>query len=324
MGNGVRRLFLCLALALVFLPFPAAAQSLRDQLRNLAEADHLGHSVQSIAIFGGTPGISAANYQADALRLQSYKLPVSHHFAPLQGGMLTGIAPYTELTLGHARVRQQADIATAGTVEQLKLKYRSWSALAAAGGDIPLDAAGKTVLRPMLLAGYSRVNSDAAIGGPLAPILEAEGRGIINDAHLATTVAGAALALAHEQHWQDDIRLSAHLRFNQLVTISQDASDRALHADGGFGVATGGAELNGPLPFTLGTYPTRWITFTSATWLTGARNDMLGFNSFIELGGGLELVTNSLGGRVEGISFRLSGLIGEGVRGGSMGVSLEF
>lgn len=284
----------------------------------------MGHAVQSIAIFGGTPGISAANYQADALRLQSYKLPVSQHFSPLHGGMLNGITPYAELTLGRARARQQADIVTPGMVEQFKLKYRSWSALAGAGGDMAIGGSGETVLRPMVLAGYSRVNSDAAISGPLAPILQIEGRGIIIDAHLDTMVAGAALALAHEQHWQNDVRLSAHLRFNQLITISQDSSDRALHADGGFSVATGGAELNGPLSLALGGYSTRWITFASATWLTGARNDMLGFNSFMELGGGLELVTNSLGGRVEGISFRLSGLIGEGVRGGSMGVSLEF
>ena len=67
----------------------------------------------------------------------------------------------------------------------------------------------------------------------------------------------------------------------------------------------------------------RWLAFASGTYIPAAK-DAVGFSSFAELGGGIELVERGLVAGVDGLSLRVSAILGDDVHGWSAGLALEF
>jgi len=315
------------ALLLGLAPGLAAAQSLRQDLRDVARAGAIGGALHGFSVFGGVPGISAATYDSEGVHLDSSKVPISNTFAAFDSGWLAGTAPYLEFTAGylHARVNGVVAEPDLGATDA-RLTSDAFTGLAGVGLDIPVLAAlgGRTVLRPILLAGYARIDSNTRFSGPNATSLAQRTQGLITDASLDSLLLGGAIALVHDRALGGGIDLQVGLRFNQLADIGLQATDPALNTTNGFSVTTAAVELKGPTGLDIGGLPLRWIGFAAGTWMFGQGSDALGFSSFAELGAGLELGTTGHLPWVQAISLRGSGLFGDNVTGWSVGLAMSF
>ncbi|MBW6399802.1 hypothetical protein KPL78_18230 [Roseomonas sp. HJA6] len=327
MCGSARSRLLLLVLFLLVGPRIAAAQTLREDLLNLGRAGAIGGAMHSFSVFGGVPGISAATYDSDGLHLDSYKVPLSHSFAPIASGWLAGTAPYVELTAGYLHARDDTTVTDAalGSTDA-RLTFDAITVLAGVGLDIPIleDLGGKTILRPILLAGYAYISSNTRFSGPNASAIATATQGLLTDVSLNSLLLGGAIALTHERSIWGDVTLMLGLRFNQLVDTGLHASDSALNTTNGFSVATAVIELKGPTGIEVAGRALRWITFASGTGMYGRNSDALGFSSFAELGAGLELAGDLLIPGVEAVSLRGSGLFGDNVTGWSVGLAFSF
>ncbi|EHM02523.1 hypothetical protein HMPREF9946_01024 [Acetobacteraceae bacterium AT-5844] len=301
----------------------AEAQSLRDVFRAQARATDYAAGFQALSIFGGTPGISAANYNGEKLDIDSYKIPISHRFGAAAEGVFAGWAPYVELTLSYLRARQNTYLGDGPTTPHYaNLSFHSLTALAGAGIDVPLGE--RTWFRPLLLGGYSRGESDTDFLGPNGDLFEAESRGILTDVKMDSILLGFAVALVHERRVWQQTDLTASLRFNRIDDLNYSASDRSLESNNRFSITTGSVEMRGPTNMSFFGRDVRWIAYGGGTWMMGRHRNALGFNSFAELGVGVELVDGDLIRGVEGVSIRSSALVGGNVTGWSLGLSISF
>jgi hypothetical protein len=66
------------------------AQTVTLGPEGVTQSEGLGRAFQTFSIFGGTPGIAAARYYSN-FDLNSFQLPISHSFAPIDGGFLSGV-----------------------------------------------------------------------------------------------------------------------------------------------------------------------------------------------------------------------------------------
>ena len=175
-----------------------------------------------------------------------------------------------------------------------------------------------------MLAGYSHIEQDSRFSGAAGGLLEDAGDGFLFNLHVHEALVGGALEISHQRQLSGDIQLTANLRYNHLYAEAFAASDDVLETSSNFGVVTARAELDGPLGATALGRDLRWISFAANTSFPGRASDSLGFSYFFEVGGGLEIVDRSVARGVEGLSLRLSTLVGDGVTGWSVAAKLEF
>jgi hypothetical protein len=305
---------------------PAIAQVTGPQLRGIiksaAVTSDLASAFQALTVFGATPGISTARLHVNDAgpddRFSSYKLAPSYVFDT----EASGIRAYVEMTVGYLNSTQFASLAVNSPVPTaIDLDIDTFTALG--GGGLEIDIAEGTVLRPILLAGYSRNSGGGVTNGPEGDLIREAGRGIFFDVFSNNFLIGGALALDHTRTMGEDSNLKLSLRYNHLLDRSFKASADELEGINSYGVLTGSARIDGPLPVTLAGFPLRWIGFASNTFLPRSK-DNLGFSFFFELGGGVEIVDPSIVDGVEGISLRTSSIAGDGVYGWSIGLAMEF
>lgn len=329
MTNPVRACLRHLPITLLLsgAPAMASAQTLRESLADVSRAGDIASALHTFSIFGGVPGISAATYDSGGMHLDSYKVPVAHSFAPVESSWLGGAAPYVEFTGGYIHGRENAIVSDRGyAAAGARVTYDVVTALSGVGLDIPVleYLGGKTIIRPIFLAGYTRIESDARFSGVAAPVLAQVTRGMLTNVSLDSLLIGGAVAALHERDLGRQMTLQVGLRFNQIADIGLSASDPAFNITNGFSVATASVELKGPTGFEVGSLSVRWIAFASGTWVLGQNSDALGFSRFAELGEGLEFADGQLLPGVSAVSLRGSGIVGDGVTGWSVGVKVSF
>lgn len=297
---------------------------LRDVLRSEAKRVDQGNAFQSLMIFGSMPGISTAHFSvdddgSDDFTINPFKLPLSHDFDPVWGT----VRPYAELTLGYltAKEKQHLNLVPPESTT-VKADFTSYSALAGAGVSIPVSE--HTVLRPIFLLGYAHVSDDAKVRGPYSDELSEAASDFLFDVDIDSYQVGAALQVEYQRPLANDINLAANARYNYLYSDVYNASDSVLETNDDFGVFTARAEFDGPTGQTVFGRDLRWIGFLAGTYLPGSQSDALGFDSFVEIGGGLEFVDPNVIQGIEGVSLRASGIVGDNVSGWSVGVELEF
>ncbi|MFO1038857.1 MAG: hypothetical protein U1E45_18610 [Geminicoccaceae bacterium] len=300
---------------------------LRSALESAARSGDQGGVFQALSVFGATPGISTALYDADSdtpgarQKLRTAKLPLSHDFSPLA----FGVRPYAELTLGYAHVDDRRDFDTGVGTTRIDANFNDYSALAGLGATIPVlpDLLPEVRLRPILLAGYSRLEGDANVEGPFAAEIDEAARGLITDMHIDTLLLGGAIEAAATFRPTATIEIGAEVRYDHFYADNVAASDGALESSNDFGVLTSRLQVDGPLPLTLFGQGTRWIGFTGYTWLPDSK-DALDFDQFFEVGAGLAVMNADVVRGVSGLSLRGSLILGQDVSGWSLGLSLEF
>jgi hypothetical protein len=303
---------------------PARAQIVTVDPAGMVRSEGLGRAFETFSVFGGTPGIAAAQYLSD-FNITNYQLPISHTFAPIGSGVFQGVAPYAELTVGYLTADATAPIDTnPGGGGVARLRVDSWSALSGFGLDIPIPQLPGLHLRPIVLAGYSRVGVSTDFSGSEGAFLKGLLRGVLDRASINTALVGGALDLRYERTLGGDLRLAANLRYNELASIVTAASNADFNRTGSFGVASGGVTLTGPTDWSIAGRPLRWLGYTRGTWLPDSDPSTLGFNAYVELGGGMQIISPGVIPTVEGATVRASAIVGPGVRGWLASVALDF
>src|SRR5215475_10051643 len=269
-------------------------------------SEGLGRAFQTFSIFGGTPGIAAAWYYSN-FELNSFQLPISHSFDPIEGGFLSGVAPYAEITLGYLTGNQTFPLISDGnSPNSVKLSFNAWSALAGGGIDVPLGNGFK--VRPLVLAGYSHVGGDAQFYGPNSAFLRSQVNGILSNSSLNSALLGGALELIYETPLRGDMNLRAQARYNELAALVTGASSNALQDNGSFGVANASVTLTGPTGWHIARNDVRWLGYAKGTWLPDTNPSVLGFNAFAEVGGGLQIIAPGVIRGVQGATVRASAI----------------
>jgi hypothetical protein len=311
-----------IGLVLLTVSVSSQAQTLRLGPEGVAESDNLGRAFETFSVFGGVPGIAAARYYSD-FDINSFQLPIAHTFAPIGSGLLAGITPYAEVTLGYVTAERTFALGSGPTTPRsLKLSFNSWSGLAGAGIEVPLGSGFK--LRPIFLAGYAHVGSDASFSGPNSAFFQSTLSGILNDAAVNTALIGGALALIYEARFSGELTLIANVRYNELAAIVTSATDASIKQNGSFGVANGGLILSGPTDWRIATSSVRWLGYVNGTWLPDTDRGVLGFKAFAEIGGGLQLIAPGVIRGVQGGTVRASAIVGPGVTGWLVSAALNF
>jgi hypothetical protein len=288
----------------------------------VTQSEGLGRAFQTFSIMGGTPGIAAARYDSN-FDLNSFQLPISHSFDPIEGGLFSGVAPYAEITLGYLTGSQTFPLTSDGNApNSVKLLFDAFSALAGGGIDVPLGKGFK--VRPIVLAGYSYVGGDAQFYGPNSTLARSQVSGVLSNAFLNTALLGGALELIYETPLRGDVNLRAQVRYNELAALVMSASSNALEGNGSFGVANASITLNGPTGWHIASKDLRWLGYAKGTWLTDTNPSVLGFNAFAELGGGLQIIAPNVIRGVQGGTVRASAIVGPGVTGWLVSAALNF
>ena len=298
------------------------AQTVTLGPEGVTQSEGLGRAFQTFSILGGTPGIAAARYYSD-FDLNSFQLPISHSFDPIEGGFLSGVAPYAEITLGYLTGSQTFPLTSDGnSPTSVKLSFNAWSALAGGGIDVPLGNGFK--IRPIVLAGYSYVGGDAQFYGPNSVQARSQVSGILSDASLNSVLLGGALEVIYETPLRGDMNLRAQARYNELVALVTGASSNALQDSGTFGVANASVTLTGPTGWHIASNAVRWLGYAKGTWLPETNPSVLGFNAFAEVGGGLQIIAPGVIRGVQGATVRASAIAGPGVTGWLVSAALNF
>lgn len=299
------------------------ADQFRQALRREAKASQQGRAFQSLTVFGATPGVSTAIFNVDHsqpgtdLTLRTLQLPLKHEFA----SVVDGIRPYGELTLGYGNANETADLdVTPPQQTRIDADFDTHSVLSGIGATIVVVP--NLSVRPILLAGYSRVDGDANFKGPFSEELKTASSGLINDMSIDTLLLGGALQAKLALPLDESIHFTGEARYNHFYARNFNASDSVLETSDHFGVFTARTEVDGPTPLTVAGQQTRWIAFAGATYLPGDVKAALGFDYFFEIGGGIAMV--DVGDLVSGLSARASLIVGEDVIGWSAGLSLHF
>lgn len=300
----------------------ANAQTVTLGPEGVVQSDGLGRAFQTFSILGGTPGIAAARYYSN-FELNSYQLPVSHSFDPIESGFLAGVSPYAEITLGYLTSNQTFFLSSDGnSPNSVKLSFNSWSALAGGGVDIPVGNGFK--VRPMVLLGYSYVSGDAQFYGPNSVLARSQVSGILSDASLSSVLLGGALEILYEASLRGDINFKAQARYNEVVALVTGASSNALQGNDAFGVANASVTVTGPTGWPIAARDLRWLGYVKGTWLTDTNPSVMGFNSFAEFGGGLQIIAPGVIRGVQGATVRASAIAGPGVTGWLVSGALNF
>ena len=312
-------------------PQDGAAQGvneIRDALRDAAEDLDLGQTIQGLVGFTAFPGVSAANFTVDTdledasdSDVTKVVLPLARDFAEV--GVLDATL-YGELTLGYVRIDQELDNFEAGSPLESSVDSRieAFSGIAGLGLTIPLGYG--TAIRPIALAGYSRTEQNSDFSGPGAALLDEISDGILFNFDVNQALFGGAVALVNETRLPRDLGFTGEIRYNHIVSEGFDASDRIYETRTDFGVMTSLAELDGPTGFSVFGFDVRWLGSLAGSYFPGTSSDALGFDYFIEAGGGLAFLDPTIVRGVEGLQLRGSAVLGNGVTGWSASLALQF
>lgn len=296
----------------------------RDAFLELARTIELGNALQALTVFGGTPSISSAIYTSDLgpdaeLKLSGIKLPPSYTFEP----ETPGARPYVEGTFGYLNAAEKRTFSfLPGTVTVSDAELDTYTAIGGAG--VALDVAEGTVLRPILLAGYSRIEDNVRLSGDLADQITAVADGVFFNVVTNSYIMGGALELTHRREVADDLSFMAEGRYSHFFVDVFNASDRVLETSDFFGTLTLRTELEGPTGATLFGSDLNWVLSARGVYLPGQVGDALGFSAFGEFGGGVKIAVPDVLPRLQAASLRAAGIVGGNVTGWTLGVSLHF
>lgn len=318
-------------LVLLLYPLAGAAQDvsdIRDELRKSAAELDLSETVQGLAGFVAFPGVSAANFTVDTdlenasdTEVTKIVLPLAGDFAEI--GVLDA-SLYGEVTFGYVRIDQDLDDIEEGTALESSVRSRieAYSGIVGLGLTIPLGYG--TVIRPIALAGYSHTDQDSSFSGPGASELARVSDGILFNVDVNQALFGGAVALANQTSLPHDLGFNGEIRYNHMISEGFAASDGIYETRTDFGVMTSLAELDGPTGRDVLGFKARWLASLAASYFPGTSSDALGFDYFVEAGGGMAFLHPTTLHGIEGVELRGSIVLGNGVSGWSASLALRF
>lgn len=314
-----RRLVLALGVGLLW-PGMAEAQSLNDELSDLAAFANVGKGLQTLSVLGQTPGAEAATLDGDDTEIDSTRFHLSHVFPRWDGQGNALISPYVEATLGRTKARQVEAFGMAADFARIDLNYRSRSFMVGAGASGLINH--NLRVTPMVLIGRSSLKIDSRYAGADAAGYYDLYDGLLNRARLRSTFVGAALRVDYRSMVARNVWLSVAPRYNHYVSIDDNVTNRGLRPRGSSGAATVKAQLEMATKIYAGEREVFAGIFGRGTFLFGARSEQFGFQRLGEIGGTIRLDYPVDAG--VGVGLYGSIVQGVGVTGHTLGVSVTF
>ncbi len=353
-GKGINTRGNIKALLLAALVWPhglgAASQDISENIRESLENedDNRAEFLQAFSLIGVVPGANSStiavesdNPDASDFEVKLIKIPISRELKHgtfciadadgqrnsdktivlhrrSQSSVDFCMTPYAELSLSYLRGEQSINLRNIATSFTNDIK--ALSVFGGLGMSIPL--ADNAIIRPIFLAGYSRVDSDADFEGELAAELEIGAQGIIDDANIDSLIVGGGIEMQLRHIFSNEADLEGRFRYNYLVSNAVNVSNDSLDKTNDFVEASGYLEASAPTGLTFLDREVRALGIGGSSFLQPEPTFNAEKTDFIhELGGGLELRGI---GFTRKVRLRATALFGEDVHGWRAGISVKF
>ncbi len=328
----------------------ASLAELLEELRDEFREEGFDSFYQSLGVFGVTPGFSNASYKADGDTIKSIKIPYRRTFkeatlclAKAQSDdpsdyVVTSLErsldpdkntvcakPYGELALSYLRADAEIEEFDPELESStgIDIDVEAVSALAGIGLSIPLYDG--TVLRPILLGGYSHITDRTTFKGEDGPLLDLLTNRIAFNVDVNNILIGGAVELQYDQRFANDTDLRIQIRYNHLASHGFRASDESLETTNSFGLATANMESSIPTGSTLFSRDLRVVGSIGGAYLPWDQaGNAIDINYLGEIGGGIELRDDTLVTGIEGFRIRVLKVVGDSIDGWKFGLSLRF
>lgn len=301
-------------------PASSYAQSLSEDLSDLAAFANVGKGLGTLPLISQTPGAEDATFHGDNSEVKSSRFYLGHVFRRWDAEGNALISPYLEATIGHSKANQTEEFGIGSDFARTDLRYRSRSYLLGIGASIPASPGLR--ITPMVLAGRSRLKINSTFTGEGAAGFDELYDGLLNRAEIKSTFVGAALKLDYRSMVIRDVWLTVTPRYNHYFSISDEVTNRGLRPRGSAGVGTIRAELETPTRIYVGEREFYVGVFGRGTALVGRKSNQFGFQRVGEIGGLIRLdypVDAGVGVGVYGSLIK-----GSDVTGHTMGITLTF
>ncbi|MDM0014530.1 hypothetical protein QTH87_18960 [Variovorax sp. J22P168] len=303
---------------------PAGAQLLADQVRGQVESARLGSGYAQMINLSVSPDFSAASYRIDADEPGSPRPTLNVIRAPYQAHWLA-ISPdadlYGRISGGYLEFKQQLPLGPAfapvGSVDS------RWSAYSVTGGLLAKVRLGNGfTLEPALDLGVARLDNNASYRGSgvlLRPALD----GLVFNWQTNAWLATPSLGLAWTGGGTDgQLSLRGHVARSWIGSF--DATDRVQEFSEAVNIYSVRAEYTMSSGLRAWDRPLRWVAYGDYAGFFGANRDALGFDAVAELGGGVEWPLALGPGDLQRLRLSAGYLFGPGVRGWTLGLSLQY
>lgn len=318
--NSTIRGFLFAAAALLALGFPAHASAqtddLIDAIRDLARESFdpvkIGAGYAAMVDFAVSRDISSANFYPDATdgvvdpSLQHFQFPFRFVF----GDDATVARPFLQGLVAHQTVESGFDLAPGEFVHS---EWETWGFSLSGGYDVPLGE--HLSLLPVLSVGYGSLENRARYAGPIAEqLLRPALAGLIFDWESNAVTYGASLGFDYRDSLGSfDIEVLGSVTHHYIESI--DAPNEFVDFRG----SMSGFDLNAnavhPTPWEMFGNPVSLVGLFGHTRIFGPERDALGFDSFFELGAGIDLDVSARGWKIKSLRFGAKAIFGPDVDG---------
>ncbi len=315
----VARAFFCaLATACVA---QAVAQTPPIDFRSQIASARLGTGYAQMINMSATDDLSAATYRVDGID-PAADIDLIH--VPYQAKWLT-LSPDADL-----------DWRIAGGWLQFKQSYpvnlgpetggigTKWSAYSVSGGlALKYRFGDGFVLEPALDVGIARLTNSASYDGVAANALKPYLDGLLFNWNANAWLVTPSIALEWStQAGGGRAKVRGHVARSWIGSF--DETDPVQHFNEAANIYSVRGEYSHPTSWTVMERGVNWVAFAGYAGFFGANRDVFGFDGVADVGGGFEVPFATDRPRAE--RLRLSGayLVGSGVHGWTVGLSLEY
>ena len=299
----------------------ALAQTPPPDFRSQIASARLGAGYAQMINMSATPDLSAASYRVDAMDPHA-DIDVLH--LPYQAKWLT-LSPDADLdwriAAGWLQFKQTFPVQLASPGDgSIGSKWSAYSIGAGLAVDYRLGR-GFTLM-PALDLGIARLTNSASYDGAanaLKPFLD----GLLFDWNANAWLAPPSVAL----EWKGPAAggtatVRGHVARSWIGSF--DETDPVQHFNEAVNIWSARAEYSHPTPYQAFDRNVSWVAYARYTGFFGANRDVFGFDAVTEVGGGFELPIVAAKPGAERVRLSGSYLFGPGVRGWTVGVSLEY
>lgn len=222
-----------------------------------------------------------------------------------------------EASIGFLTAKDHIELATPSGLSVVDEDWLSAGVLLGAGWRLPL--AERWRLIPGLAFSLSRLENDTRYNAVAQTDIAPANDGILFNWDAWAASAIASLAVEHEREL-GPTTACVRARYAWSLTDVFSATNEIQEGTDENGFLLLRAEVEGPTPLTLGAHELGWDAFAGGALLDRTSADVLGFDRFYQLGGGIDVPTPKWLP-----PLRLSGawIFGPDVRGWSLGLSLS-
>lgn len=300
-------------------------EDIRDAIRAVLVDARYPVFVASLVDLAEENELSAANYTLNdgvGTKLSTLKLPVRKVIDV--GSEDYGV--YAEANFGYLTAESQFE--TGFMLEEAELDARidaDWTVYSGlVGAGLALFVAEGLTVTPLVDVSLAYVDSDADYDGSGAELSAALFDGLFFNWNAWILTYGPGLRVDWQTPLSETVELETigryDLRFSNTLSSTDEAQDDEVTSQR----FTLRGDVTGPTPLKIGGEELGWRGTLGYTWFPGETADALGFNSFVSVGGGLEL---PLGDSIPVVSeLTVSGalIFGNGVKGWTVGVGASF